>query len=514
MKKDLATAMQLSAENLHQCLNKDCRYLPFWLLEVSEDYHANYRFYRSVHNIGRWWDALLRLEAATDYRIPEYLEEPMLQNLKDFYDNPDHICIEPEGIQSDMPIPFDLHSLREGLLALCGLIQYRPGQRDWALDTAHKMLQTVDRLIRPDGTLDIQTLDYCRSHPEYRCFETPTHCHGRFIEPLIYYYELSGDSLAYQLADRLAQWHYEHSINPDGTMDGLPAIYHAHSYLGTLRGLFLFGKLSGQRRYIDRVQLCYQQTVMKNLVKDSGFSAHDIGADRGPEPATAGDTAQLALWFALDGCPEYLDDAEKLIRARLLPSIVWESPALYPDGEGNHDRWTNLTQRIIGAFGGMQTLPHGGKCATTDVTAACLHTLTDIYNHIVVESESMTQVLFHFDYASSTIQITSHREKQQASLTVQYSGGKLLQIRIPGWVNRDHLHITVDGQTITPQFVGPFLQIDGATSPMQIHIQFILPQRDIIERTDGTDYHIRFWGDEIVGITPNVDFYPLYPTLP
>ena len=165
MKKDLSTAMLLAAENLHLCLNKDCRYLPFWLLEVSKDYHAHYRFYRSVHNIGRWWDALLRLEAATAYRIPEHLEEAMLQNLKDFYDNPDHICIEPEGIITDMSFPFDLHSLREGLLALCGLIQYRPQHRDWALDTAHKMLQTVDHLIRPDGTLDIQTLDYCRKHP-------------------------------------------------------------------------------------------------------------------------------------------------------------------------------------------------------------------------------------------------------------------------------------------------------------------------------------------------------------
>lgn len=38
--------------------------------------------YESAHDLGRWWDAILRLEEATGFAIPAELEAASLRNLK------------------------------------------------------------------------------------------------------------------------------------------------------------------------------------------------------------------------------------------------------------------------------------------------------------------------------------------------------------------------------------------------------------------------------------------------
>jgi hypothetical protein len=49
--------------------------------------------YEVAHDTGRWWDAMLRLEDATGFEIPEHLEEAMLHNLETLTRNPDGLLI-------------------------------------------------------------------------------------------------------------------------------------------------------------------------------------------------------------------------------------------------------------------------------------------------------------------------------------------------------------------------------------------------------------------------------------
>ena len=52
--------------------------------------------------------------------------------------------------------------------------------------------------------------------------------------------------------------------------------------------------------------------------------------DNRGETASPGDAAQLALWLATrHGFTEYLDDVERIVRARILPSQVTETPPLH-----------------------------------------------------------------------------------------------------------------------------------------------------------------------------------------
>jgi hypothetical protein len=49
------------------------------------------RGYEVAHDLGRWWDAALRLEETIGFVIPAELEAAALRNPKRFTDNPDRL---------------------------------------------------------------------------------------------------------------------------------------------------------------------------------------------------------------------------------------------------------------------------------------------------------------------------------------------------------------------------------------------------------------------------------------
>ena len=57
-----------------------------------------------------------------------------------------------------------------------------------------------------------------------------------------------------------------------------------------------------------------------------------------------------------------------------------------------------------------------------------------------------------------------------------------------------------------------FLYISAEDLKGQVVLTYNLPVHKEIETTAGTDYELTWRGDEIIGIYPNNDFYPFYPT--
>jgi hypothetical protein len=510
--------MELAGKNLLNCLCPARYHLPIWSLNVDREYRAESRFSWPAHNIGRWWDAILRLEDATGFIVPAQLEGAMLQNLRRFFDNPDQLLLAPVDLEGVDP-QFELHSLRESLLALNALVRYRNCR--WAAQQGHRMLESVERILNADCTWDLDKIDYWqhagRELPWWHY--DPTQSNGRMIEALVWFYEATGDPLALELADRLARYHLAHTTLPDGRLPEASTPGHTHSYLGTLRGLLLFGLLTRQHEYVDAVAATYRVTVPQ-LVKESGFAAHDLGKDAGGETTSPGDAAQLALWLALDaGYAEYLDDVERIVRARLLPSQILESPALTPVVDDCMRGFIDLDDLIIGGLGGCHSMPHAGKKNVTDVTAAGLHSLIDIYSHISLHSEANTaqmrsiHVYLHFDYRDEYIEMSTERT-QEARLTIVPQIRANILVRIPGWTHANSVRLTVDGRPLEPSIVGRFLLVSADNLPGKIVVTYALPERKTEERTDGVDYHFTWRGDEVVGVWPNDSFFPFYHTAP
>ena len=131
---DLVPVMELGGSSLLKWLDPDHDWLPTggWL---------------ESHDTGRWWDAVLRLEHATGFVIPPKLEAAMLRNLEMITDNPDSLPFIPPGLSYRAP-RFELHSLREGLLAFSALVRYRGSV--WAARRGRRMLETIRSCLRSD----------------------------------------------------------------------------------------------------------------------------------------------------------------------------------------------------------------------------------------------------------------------------------------------------------------------------------------------------------------------------
>ncbi len=475
------------------------------------------------HNVGRWWDALLRLEAATGFIIPPELEVPMLEHLKRCLDNPLKICghiqrriaIEPDGD----PIGWiDDGSQREALLALTALVRWRG--LAWASELGSRMVRALDSYIPENGDLDFYqmgailrqagiplsqpVLDFYATLKGFALIGNT----GRTIEPLLEFYRVTGDEAALRLAERLARIHFAVSTRPDGSTPYMEHI-HTHSLFGTYRGLLKFGLLARQQVYVERIAATYRATVRKH-VRPSGFISHDLGKENDGETAAPGDAAQLALWLAQAGYPEFLDDVERIVRARILPSQITSPIGLMPRLDDGREEHTDLDRRTLGAFGGMPIFTHAGKNPTTDITAADLHTLCDIYSHIVEATPLGLQVNFHFDFEDERIRILSTRG-HSAHLDILMKEPQALFIRIPGWAPAGSVRLQVDGQSIAPDWIGCFLMVPRQTGAAQIQVEFDLPVTHLDETTDGVTYHFTWRGDEVLSMSPNSDWLPFYP---
>ena len=567
---NIKESMNLAGRNLLNMLAAHRNYQPYWSIGVEEDYSAKMAWVGNIHNIGRWWDAILRLEEATGFSIPTHIEKAMLENIRQAFDNRDNLCFPPLnhpwwiGINSGLPITdhpkIEFHSHREGLLALNALVRYR--DNNWAREQGHRMLETLFRITKPDCSWDMEKLDYYHriGSPKVVQKRNPSMyelgmnefgsanvmTNGRLIEALVWFYEATGDDLALVMADKYARYHLEHTTSSDGEFNNSSNATHAHSYLGTLRGLFLFGKLTNQQEYIDRVAMTYKVTVSK-MVYESGFSCHDLWRDnpyRG-EVGSTGDAVQLALWLAFYADhTELLDDVERIVKSRLLPAQIIESPELIPMEDEQTDEYynsqrqgkvpmTNLTERIIGAIGGMQKYVQGGKRSVTDVTASALHTLVDVYNHIVTANDIDITVYLHFDYEDENVNMKIERN-EKAKVEIVAKDNKNVRIRIPKWIPRESLIVKVNGQSIDPVIIGDFVYIakgDKRNTIVLIHelptrksketiggvqatkFQKLLNQKfNEVRKTEEVEVEYTWKGDEIVGVYPNVDFFPFYPT--
>lgn len=505
--------MELGGKGLLSWLDPERDYMPYgrWV----------------THDVGRWWDAMLRLESAIGFPIPAQIEGASLRNLHWLTDNPDGILFVPPGLDWHL-MRFELHSLREGILAFSALVEFRNSR--WARDMGHRYLMTIDRCLKEDFTWDVSKFEYTRQftgsgneHP----IHIPANAnhgqklpsHGRCIEALVWFYKATGDDLAMELAERLAQFHLQYAINPDGTIPDELAAEDApsgdrQSYLYTLCGLLLFGTMTGQSQYVDAVVRAYTVGV-PSIVNQSGWVAHDLGRLNFPDKIgnpmanteSTGAAARLALWIAeLTGRPDCYDDVERLVRARLFPGQTTEAdllvkkPSNYP--------------RQVGGWG-ENDFPHAGKGCNPSGTAEIIHTFCALYQRIYRHDKTGLIINLHFDFDDENIDIKSVRN-EYATLTIKPRINDNVLIRIPGWVPPETIKFKVDDKPIHPKMVGPyaFLPQIHISSGTEISLNYALPSKRTTETMPAGDaYEFSWHGDEITAVRPNNKPLPFYPTM-
>ena len=95
--------------------------------------------YEQAHDVGRWWDAMLRLEHATGFSIPAHMEGVMLANLKRLTEKPARLLVVDTKGGGEAAI--NPHNLRETMLddrapvELCYVLPARTTEEKYGITT-------------------------------------------------------------------------------------------------------------------------------------------------------------------------------------------------------------------------------------------------------------------------------------------------------------------------------------------------------------------------------------------
>ena len=137
--------MSLAGNNLINALAPQKDYLPYWQMKVDLEYRAELWFRPgcSAHNIGRWWDVMLRLEDATGFQIPKDIEAGMLRNFWKYTDNPFGILLDITDDPNDAS-GWYIHSYRETMLTYAAMVRYRKSKR--AAEAGLRSVRKMDRV--------------------------------------------------------------------------------------------------------------------------------------------------------------------------------------------------------------------------------------------------------------------------------------------------------------------------------------------------------------------------------
>jgi hypothetical protein len=310
-----------------------------------------------------------------------------------------------------------------------------------------------------------------------------------------------------ELAKRLAQTHLRQIIDPSGKVRAElrdpDHVGHTHSYCGTLRGLLLYGLASGERQYVEAVAATYRKGLWGTVISHSGWTPHDQGKVRFPdkegdplgEHASCGDVAQIALRLALRaGKVDLLDDVERLVRARLLPSQIVDEKNPRRDGA-----W------------GVYSHPFG-QGAILDVFAAVLHSLTDFHQNIVTSpADNLVSVNLRFNADTPAVTVRAERAGQD-SLFITSKRRQSVRIRVPDWAPRDGIRLTVADEPLPLRWDGSFIVISPDQAPVGqvIALRHDLPRQETVEEMPVSHrrFHLAWRGDEVVGCDPKVPIYP------
>ncbi len=516
---DLEKVLELSGNNMIGMLDPTRGYIPYWILGMGEDYNNGFlKYFMPSHNIGRWWDCMLKLESVTDFVIPADVEAGLMKTTFRFFDNPDHRMYPPfeDSRLKEAERKCTLHDLRENVLALVALIEFR--NNEWAVKKGKALIDRLQVFLNEDGTWnwDEMKIGEKQGIEIDRSTSDATATHGRLLEALILFYKATGDPDALKLSERIARYHMKNSVNFDGSFNQASGAWHAHSYLGTLRGLLLYGELTGHKEYIDVVVKSYKKAIPEKITDyESYFCSHNIGSTTsGAETTSPGDIAQLAMWLAKrHGYTELLDDTEQIVRARLVPSQIVECPEVTARGDVEGNAGENLGNRIIGTIGAGFAKPYSNFYSTTDITAAGIHTLIDIYNNITERTEQDVKVYLHFDIENDYVSIKSRRT-ENANLEIDVKVNNNLWVRMPKWVPEDSVQVTQGDKPLFYVEIGDFLVISRKHMPGKVRIRYDLPISLKEEKINDDTYKLLWRGDEVIGIWPSADFFGLYPTLP
>ena len=195
-----------------------------------------------------------------------------------------------------------------------------------------------------------------------------------------------------------------------------------------------------------------------------------------------------------------------MIRNHLLASQVldttWINDSAYPNTPDV--RYTNLRHHALGGFcmGAPDSqishaedpspiacdLVHGATAGIVDAQAAA-----------VDKGTSATSINLLIGHESADLTVRSGT-RDGSEIEIELRKATTLRLRIPSWVQRSQIGVTVGGVARPVETDGSYVTISLSTAPETVTVQFPIVKRSTREIIDGCEYALAWCGNTVVSV--------------
>lgn len=476
---DVAGAIALGCNTMSNVFNADDHDIPFFGSSIDEQSSGLWfnDSHSEAHIPGRHLNALLNAEDVLDLKPGKNVIENHSAAAFYAYSGKIAVPLNRKKIGGE-PVNFLPHNIREGFHALYALVRFRNSKK--ARIVAEQSIEFIFANWSLEGGWNRQYIekDLGLSLIEWRgAFITGI---ARAIGPLVKYYNTTGHGRALELALLLKEKAVAEFFLPEGGFDNNLFGTHTHSTTCVMSSLAQLADATADIHLLMRVKAFFDNGL-NEISNTIGWSVENCDPDSDPdrgEVNNTGDILETALILAKWGYTEYYNNAERILRAHLLPAQLRDISFIRePLNPNKEDSKRDIAVRHKGAFGfpapyGHRPLDNKMISFNMDIVGGAVGSLCEAYRSIYTFMRSSHYINLLFDYESELLRIESPYTHDM--LAVYLKKKAPVFVRIPAFVDRSKL-------VVSEMFVisGDYLLITNPPLNKKISIRFDLTESNI-----------------------------------
>ena len=311
------------------------------------------------------------------------------------------------------------------------------------------------------------------------------------IEGLTRWHRVSGDEGSLELAGKLVRFvtqpRYWNAVGEPAWMQGAQ---HAH-YLGHLHGHV------AQLRAILEYAITTNNDQLKQFARDGyeyskNFYVAPIGyftewtrLEAPCETCEVADMIGLAVRLTDAGMGDYWDDVDGYVRNQFAEQ---QHIGGLPDAVGSFVLRGQPTRIEADEIAG---------CCTENASQALYYA----WSGIVHENNDIAQVNLLLNRASSLLDVDSYLP-YEGKVILKNKGARAASVRIPAWVDRKALAVSLNGRTVPVVWDGHRILVDSLKPKDSVVIQFPLRRYQQKITINHAEYVYEFKGSTVVDVSP------------
>ncbi len=531
-KYDLKGNMELALNYLEQMVDKDQDFLPYWLV-VPHGIPAYAKHCRvdDAELVASWYEAVVAAQDVLGAGKGEEVKQGFYRHLMKSWG--------ADGLRYHEKYPWthtmhsSFHEMGYVLSALNRIILNQPNNEE-VLEKGKNLVKAMRDLVIQRKRRTFWSGDFYEEAPIYEFpndvylqeggFELECHTgrgeqpirNGVILQPLVVFWELTGDEVALDLAQGIAN----HLIGASKFFNYKMEFFgHVHSVAWIAIGMIRLGRLTNNETYLSKGKKIFDYIV--SISSSFGWvpeyaQLHDP-AEEFCETCCIKDMVEGAKELIDAGYEEYYELIDKYARNMLDENQLKDGTFAPVDAtavDTQDTTYTNISERIVGGFTGgsepgsisiTKFRSLAGCCAGTGPQA-----LQIIWNTVVEKKEDELTINLPMDITLDDVVQVETFYPNEGKMVIVPAQTSSIKVRVFDWM-KNGLRVLVNGIEVEEVCVENNMIIVGSVEAdctcEIIHQLETIEKKEMIR---GREYTVTWRGSDVVELSPKAEHIRLF----